>query len=162
MSVVCAQHTQGSPDVKYIATVKGAAEALRPMVRACDSYALHMWSTPWSILLPSPPPPPPMCKTLPDSHRSSRTFLSVTPVCTPVSLVKAFGSWHWDTNRLAQCCPVRYREAATGVQYSTCSARLWSSELALLVPSACMYVCTCRLWGSSVMPQKVTWSLLGL
>lgn len=41
MSVVCAQHTQGSPDVKYIATVKGAAEALRPMVRACDSYALH-------------------------------------------------------------------------------------------------------------------------
>ena len=42
MSVICAQYTPGSSDTKYIATVKGAAEILRPMVSVTCVHYVHV------------------------------------------------------------------------------------------------------------------------
>ena len=38
MSVLCSQQTQGSSSVKYVATVKGAAEVLKPMVSSTITF----------------------------------------------------------------------------------------------------------------------------
>lgn len=114
MSVICAQHTHGSSDIRYIATVKGAAEVLQPMVSVPHlHYMCRILMSLVSLYCLIPPPP---LRTTPntlfDPTHSSRTFLSVTTVCTPVSPAKAFGCWHWDTSVLAPCCPVRCHKAS--------------------------------------------------